>query len=214
MIGIGVTSYKRGYLLENFINSIEQFTTLDYHLHVAKDIDNIAKAKNHCLEALKDTDHVFLFDDDCYPISAGWDDFILHAHYVTGEHHFLYLNDSHIKLNTKYCISANYSTYRECGGVFMSFTRKALNKVGYFNPNYKKYGFEHAGISNRIYKAGLNSSPYLSLDSTKLFIKSLDYEQSIGSSLSSDEKNHFIKQNRPIFIDEITSDKIYYENTI
>jgi hypothetical protein len=162
----------------------------------------VAYSKNENLKALKDCDYIFLFDDDCYPIHEDWVNFFTSSN----ENHVLFLNDSHgliyKKQGTEY--------YRDCGGVFMMITKEIVLKVGAFG-DYGVYGFEHAGYSQRIYKARLTDAPYQMLSETNNYLKALDYEGTIKSSVSDEVKQIEIDKNRIKFVEEV-NDKNYFVN--
>jgi glycosyltransferase involved in cell wall biosynthesis len=53
----------------------------------------IAKSKNKCLELLEKCDHIFLFDDDFYPIKEGWEQIYIDTAQQTGIHHLCFTFD-------------------------------------------------------------------------------------------------------------------------
>lgn len=91
MIGIGVTTYNREDLLKTCIDNIIKNTKSEYKLVVVDDYSKmpiqdercqvirhesrrgVASSKNDCLRFLKGCEHFFLFDDDCWPKSTGWE---------------------------------------------------------------------------------------------------------------------------------------------
>lgn len=184
----------------------------DLTIYVSKDIPNIAKAKNECLHALRDCDHIFLFDDDCFPIKDGWVEFFINSSKNGLVDHLLYLTDRH----NKQLESFEHGGYLDCGGCFMYMKKSAINRVGYFNTKYKQYGFEHAGYSKRIYKKA--NILFLSLLKTPEYLYSLDYQgegewgikhrPSITDYKTMQES---LEYNRKVFQEEISGDKIYYE---
>lgn len=230
-IGIGITSYKRPEHLELCLRQIYKHTFtskvkevidkinntswyecdgVKYVIKEAKNIPNIAKAKNECLYALRDCDHIFLFDDDCFPIKDGWVDFFINSEVE----HSLYLTSRHRYYSG---IGIKVSFYHDCGGCFMYIRKDAFEKAGYFNLDYKQYGFEHVGYSNRIIKNELGTL-YPCLIGTDQYLYSLDYQgegnwgvkhkQSITDYKAIQES---IDYNRGVFQKEITGDKIYYD---
>lgn len=242
-VGIGLTSYKRPEHLELCLRQISKHTRgaycifaeglvssseikesvwavsgATYSLFVAKDIPNIAKAKNECLYNLRDCDHIFLFDEDCFPIKDGWVEFFVNnASVIAGAGHVLYLSDRHIRNNHGH--DNGIYSYKDCGGCFMYLTKHIIGKVGYFNTEYMQYGFEHAGYSNRIHKAGYTPlGSYCCLTNTSEYLYSLDYQgegswgvkhhQSIADYKAMQESTDY---NRKVFEKEITGTKIYYE---
>ena len=200
-IGIGVTTYNRPGCLAMWKYSIARHTFMNNVLiYVAEDTDSdrkgVAYRKNECLRALQDCDHIFLFDDDCYPIKDGWvENFI-----SSGENHLLFLNETHRKISQ----DDSKAWYHDCGGVFMYFKRDCLDKVGAFNEKFSIWGFEHAEYSNRIHLKGLTKHNYQSLLNTSEFIYSCDYSNPYhNSSIGTEEKIHYFKQNFELYKEPI-----------
>ena len=205
-IGIGVTTTpNRKEYAENWLKHFEQVKPTNYHLHIHEDVNykGVAYSKNQNLKTLQDCDYIFLFDDDCYPIKKGWTDYFINSN----ENHLLFLNEKHTMLAR----SGNVEHYANCGGVFMFITKKVLTEVGYINSAYGRYGFEHAGYSSRIYKAGLTRSPYQQLINTKDYLYAMDYSIEHKSSLTDEEKINEIRKNSKIFVNELNS-KNYFIN--
>lgn len=207
-IGIGISSFHRSEHLALCMKQIEKHTKGDDHLFIASNIPNIAKAKNECLYALKDCDHIFLFDDDTFVIKDNWIENFINS----GEEHLLYLTERHNPFDESF--DRTTKSYRDCGGCFMYIRKSVFDRVGYFNSEYKQYGFEHAGWSKR------TGHHYKSLNNTKDYIYSLDYQgegdwgvkhkPSITDYKAMQES---IDYNRKVFEKEINSDKIYYDYT-
>ena len=87
MIGIGIsTTVERKEVFYKTLSQIEKFApngskiiwVTDYH-H-----EGIAVTKNKCLAKLVECDHIFLFDDDLYPVKKGWADLYVEAAEMTG----------------------------------------------------------------------------------------------------------------------------------
>lgn len=137
----------------------------------------ISAAKNRCLEALMaepNCEHLFLFDDDSWPICDGW-----HKPYTTSP-------EPHLQANYAPAVSRwnqlweIYLTPRlvahHCGrGHMLYFKRKAIERVGGFDLRFK-YGFEHLEVSERIYAAGLTSFPYQDVPKSEKYIHWADAE--------------------------------------
>ena len=193
-VGIGVTTYKRPEMLEKCLASIEKYTKGGYKLHVAIDTDRdrkgVAYRKNECLRALKDCHHVFLFDDDCYPIKEGWEDLFINS----GQEHLLFLNNG---LHNLYGKLNSMHIYENCGGVFMYINKAAIERVGAFNEDFKTWGFEHAEYSIRILgEHGI----YPMLVGTEQYLYSEDYSNPLHkSSITNEEKQLLFDKNFPIF---------------
>lgn len=203
-IGIGITNFNRRNHLDLCLNQIKLHTKCEYNLFVAQDIPNIAKAKNECLFALKECEYIFLFDDDCFPIHQGWVEYFTKS----GHEHLLYLTNRHNQTSVR----DGYDTFMDSSGCFMYIHRSALEKVGYFNSEYKQYGFEHAGYSKRIQK------DFISLPSMYKYLYSLDlqgegdfgvrHKPSITDFKAMQES---IDYNRKVYEKEINGTQIYYD---
>ena len=216
-IGVGLTTTpNRKHLADEWLINFRKHTKEPYHLHIHEDINyrGVAYSKNENLKALKDCDYIFLFDDDCFPIHDDWVNFFVSS----GENHLLFMND---RFHGAYTTQTKaYKTdklnivvlkhYDNCGGVFMMLKKEVIDKVGAFG-NYSQYGFEHAGYSQRIFKARLTYLPYPMLMGTEFFIKALDYEGTIKSSVSDEVKQREIDKNRMKFIEEVNN-KNYFVN--
>ena len=204
-IGIGVTTTpNRKEYVDRWLEYFEKFKPANYHLHIHEDVHykGVAYSKNQNLYTLKDCDYIFLFDDDCFPIKSNWAEFFINS----GYNHLLYLEPKHTikaKIN-------DLEIFHNCGGVFMYLTKEVLNKVGYLNSEYGQYGYEHAGYSNRIYKAGLTDAPYQQLTNTDKYLYAMDYEIEHKSSIPTYKKDKLIEENRKVFIKELQSETIFY----
>lgn len=178
-IGVGVTTTSnRKQHYQEWLRSFHDHTPdsndpTKYVLFTAHDQPTIAQAKNMCLIALEDCDYIFLFDDDCFITREGWENYFIDAHRVTGEHHFLYLNK---RTHNFYKYENGLSFFHDCGGCFMFLTKDVVKHVGGMNKKYKRYGYEHAGYSQRIFRSGFNSAPYIMPQLASGYLFSMDYD--------------------------------------
>ena len=209
-IGIGVTTNEQA--------TWNGCAFIDYHDYSYRVGNNtIAIDKNWLIKLLYDLDcdYIFIFDDDCFPIREGWADFFINAHKKTGIDHFVLCKPDHNELIQRTPIVSLYQTGTGC---MMFLTRKVIEQVGYINPEYGKYGYEHAGYSWRIHQAGLTPSWYVSVNGWEKFIYSWDLDKEgaekhgfVRSHWDGEEyKNDYILQNQDVFYKEISSPKIYY----
>lgn len=234
MIGVGCITYNRPKHLELFMKQLTEFTIEEgYSGFIYEDLDHkgVAYSTNKCLEALKDCDHIFIFNDDCFPIKKGWEK----VYIETGLNHLLYFRETvdiekiktvnHPRLNLSYPTSNSLSEalamdsdrvqfykinyFTNCGGCLMYITKEVIEKVGYLNKDYGLYGYEHAGYSKRIHKAGLTPHPYMVPSNAGEYIYSLDYDNYLDfeidhkPSLTVKEAEESIKKNRKIFFEDI-----------
>lgn len=208
-IGIGITWLNRKEHLALCMEQLSKFMPENAKLHIEQDVNKkgVAFVKNQCLKELKDCDYIFLFDDDTFPIQEGWED--LYIGLSNNNKHLLYLNHSHV------CIDyfERLKIYKECGGALIFLTKEVVEKVGGFYPHYDRYGFEHAGYSQRIHKAGFTpDGQYLCPSSASEFICCLDYDKNIygikhkPSLLTSEvikyaeiNKGHYFKERENLF---------------
>lgn len=165
MIGIAITTTpERKELFEKTLSYINKFAPKNAFIYVHNDQyhEGINISKNRCIEALiiQGCEHLFLFDDDCYPISfEAFKIFIKsglnHACLTFGE-------KAHKGSNINLIKTINGIDYfSNARGVLLYFTRNAIEYCGGMDIEYKKYGFEHLGLSNRLYNRGLIPAPYI-----------------------------------------------------
>lgn len=208
-VGIGITTTpNRRILLHECLAKIRKHTKVaNLYVHNDEHYRGVAYSKNMCLYHLRYNSYIFLFDDDCYAVHNDWLDYMIDCFDYTGEHHFLYLNETHQPLDTRTHVGIR--TFKECGGVFMALTGKALSTVGYMDKAYKGWGFEHAGWSNRVHKHGLTSAPYMMPDKLPEYLFAYDYAGKIESSLNDKSKQTNYMHNFDVFKKELTEQPMY-----
>lgn len=195
-VGIGCITYNRPAHIQHWAKMIADYSPETAIVHIANDNverKGVAFRSNECLRELynEGCDYFFLFNDDCFPIKAGWEQFFIEALKASGQNHFIYTHEtpgvkliqSHPHYITQYLpepevtIEYRINQYDACNGVLMVMTRAAVEKVGGYNPAFKVYGYEHADYSNRIHLAGLNSmGAYLCPAGAEEYIYSLDLD--------------------------------------
>jgi glycosyltransferase involved in cell wall biosynthesis len=213
-VGIGITTRNRQKVLNASIDQQVKFLPPGAKLVVVDDAsdepvsgaayrfaDNvgIARAKNKCLELLDDCEHIFLFDDDAYPIADGW-----WLPYVTSpEPHLMYqfldlsgprkLNDV-----TEIYTDAEHFALSGPRGVMLYVERWLLDVVGGFDTVYDRFGYEHGDWSNRIHHSGATSWRYADVQGSSDLIYSLDEHEAVERSLTRQERAEFVKRNAVI----------------
>lgn len=242
-IGIGITTHNRPEVLRNTLYQLaEHFPYLpdrgklvivDDASTISIDLEEIqipcnywseyrfdqnvgiARAKNKCLELLDDCDHIFLFDDDIYPIVENW----WLPYIESGEPHLMYIFkdfatarrlDDTIELWRNDKIVA----YSHARGPMLYLRREVLDKVGGMDPIFGKWGYEHPDYSNRIFNAGLSSYRYADvIDSHKLFY-SHDEHETVITTVKGPERQAAIARNKEIYNSRIHSSQFvpYKEN--
>lgn len=148
----------------------------------------IPAAKNKCLELAK-YDHIFLFDDDTYPICDEW-----YLPYInSGKRHlcFTFLNSFKRKAGFKYHTLGN--------GCMLYVTRKCIDTIGGFDWNYGLGKYEHVDFSRRIYNAGLTESVFMDVDGSDKLLYCMDQKREIGRSFNKVEMRTLLQSGGVIF---------------
>lgn len=166
-----------------------------------------AWARNQALQELDGCEHIFLFDDDCWPVMAGW------AEYWAGECDRAEVRYSALPEAFKTGITGPQDW--TCGEELMTWDggigaalyqhRQALEVIGGYNERLFAYGFEDAGRADRAQRAGLtgptrNAAPLRLL----AYIHSADvFGENPTPSYSVEEKEAHIAANRPAYEAEL-----------
>jgi hypothetical protein len=173
-IGVGITVTSARPEHEKYWQDIAFNLTEGMTVTFVKDVKGIAAAKNECLRRLKDCDHIFLFDDDCFPIANGWESLFIEASNKTQYHHFNYLCRTQSIRPIEYMEGVDIVAYNNTAGCMMYLTKELLSKVGAFNEAFGIYGYEHAEYSFRCMKAQETIHAYVCPAEAQNYIYSLD----------------------------------------
>jgi GT2 family glycosyltransferase len=211
-VGIAISTFNRPDILDLSLYFFKKYTNLNNRIIVYDDgsFNNelnknicdkygveyfyhqnrgIAKTKNKCIEKIDDCDHLFLFDDDVFPIKQNWENIYIDLNKNTNNHHFLlmYDNSNHSYIGEGKKIENNLSIYQACGGVLFYITKEVLKVCGGYLKDFSFYGHEHTEFSYRINKAGLTPSGYfLSPTNAKEYFYILDYGIDINNIIFKD----------------------------
>lgn len=216
-IGIGCLTYNRPKHLELWKKQMDKYCPKDSFVYIAEDTDEdrkgIAFRSNECLSvltALKGSDYIFLFNDDCFPIKEGWVDFFISAYQSSGQHHFNYLRET--PTIRKIGSENGIDIFNNTGGCFSFYTKEVIEKVGGYHQGYGRYGMEHCGYTNRIHQAGLTPmGMYLSVAGADEYLYAMDYQFNLPfnklvnhkSSMPAAEMISEIQKNNSIFATDI-----------
>lgn len=213
-IGIGVTTMGiRPIKDASYKSGCRPDTDDVYLVHTDHGRLGPAAAKNETMRKLYDMGctHMFLFDDDCYPVMGGW------AQYVTenAAHHglqYVGLPEAFKSRPASLQLQGELLFWDGMLGCFLFQTREMMDTVGYYNRNYVRYGFEDSGRNDRMRRAmGYASGNHPSLLRLPSYIHSEDvFGEDPEPNLSREEKEKFIAVNRPEWTREVTSDQLYY----
>lgn len=218
-IGIGITTKDRGAMARETIRQWRLYTPADIKIVVVDDASaipvkdatfrfkrsvGIARAKNKCLELLDNCEHIFLSDDDVYPIAHDW-----WVPYInSGEKHLSYIFPMVNKTASDIIESTDkINIWSHPRGCLLYIHYDVLDRVGGMNTNYGKWGYEHKDWSNRIHNAGLTPYPYMDvIDSHKIF-KSLDQDGSVGSTIGGVWQSQYTKAYKEEYEKSLTSNE-------
>ena len=225
MIGIGCITYNRPQHLKHWQEQIKKYSEDGYLIHIAddsKERKGVAQRTNECLRNLSNCDYIFIFNDDCFPIQKGWENYFINSSIECEQQHFQMLIESN--LNKLIAIASDLdkkdftavNVYENTNGCMMFMTKKCIESIGGYNVDFGLYGFEHADYSNRIHKAGLTPlGKYTCPTKANKFIFALDLEAETElhrtlkhkSSIEPIEAINSITKSSSIYIN---STQIYY----
>lgn len=182
-IGIGITTRGRDKYLERSLLKHLKHLPPNANIVVVEDGSNapkifndnikyftfrenvgIPKAKNKCLELLEDCEHIFLFDDDIWPITEDWwlpyvESPEAHLSYCWSDiRPGMYGNAHYYSIGKRlYEDDKLFSFSHPRGQMLYIDAKKVLLRVGGFDPAYGKGMVEHVDWSWRIHNAGLST---------------------------------------------------------
>lgn len=208
-IGIGVTTTPSRQISEEIIKYKKD--SAQFEVFCDNDRKGVSFARNSLLNLLKDNDYIFLFDDDCYPIMSGWEEYFINQAETFGTHYILMPESFKSDLIR---VEGEMGIWSGGIGAFSFQTKHALETIGGFNESYDRYGYEDAARQVRANRAGLtnvengyNTCPIRGLS----YIFSMDvYGRNPAPNLSFEEKMDLIALNRAEFEKEVSGDQIFY----
>lgn len=158
----------------------------------------IVTSKNASLSALMDAgcEHLFLWDDDAWPIADGW-----HLPYIESpEPHLAYqfldlagrnkLNDIAVLYRDE-----KHVAYTGQRGVMLYYHRIAIEKVGGFDTVYGRGMYEHSDLALRIHNAGLTTWAYADVVGSEKLIHSLDEHEAVERSVPRPDRQALVERN-------------------
>jgi hypothetical protein len=197
-VGVGITTHNR---YETFSDTYRRIVELSPGLKVVVVDDasteavpeatfrfdtqaGIARSKNKCLELLEECEHIFLFDDDCYPLVEDW----WRPYVESPEPHLMRIFED---LATKTKLRDMEVVYRDSRhvaytgprGPMLYVDRRVLDVVGGMDLGFGLWGWEHGDWSNRIHAAGLTSWRYADVAGSDQFVYCLDEHEAVTRSV-------------------------------
>lgn len=201
-VGIGITTRNRSQTLQKTLDQIRKHTPEVFTIVVVDDASDdvhrsalvrfkenvgVARAKNACLSLLSDCDHIFLFDDDTFPIGKDWwKPYVEHP-----EPHLMYQfklpNKPKTDMQELYRDEKTVA-YSHTRGAMIYIDRKVLSVVGGFDTKYGLGGFEHPDWTNRIHNAGLTTHRAMDIPNSCELLYCLDQDSRVESTIPKDIK--------------------------
>lgn len=189
-IGVGITTHNRYPVFKSTYDEIKRLTpgakivvVDDASTDIVEEATHrfdvnvgVARAKNKCLELLDDCEHIFLFDDDTYPLVKDW-----WKPYVESPEQHLMLNFTHFADGTKIHDAEivykddNLVAQSHSRGCMLYVERRVLDVVGGFDTAYGLAMYEHVDWSRRIYNAGLTRFAFADVPDSEKLIHNIDY---------------------------------------
>ncbi|EPR9083345.1 glycosyltransferase family 2 protein [Cronobacter dublinensis] len=158
----------------------------------------IVAAKNASLEALIDAgcEHLFLWDDDAWPIAGGWWTPYTNSPEPHLAYQFLDLAGPR-KLNDLSVLYRDdkHIAYTGQRGVMLYYHRSAIEKVGGFDPIYGRGMYEHSDLALRIHNAGLTTWAYADVVGSEKLIHSLDEHEAVERSVPKPDRQALVERN-------------------
>lgn len=151
----------------------------------------IARAKNKCLELLDDCEHIFLFDDDIYPIVDEW----WKPYVESPEPHLMWMFDKPINdpggsQIVEIFRDSKHVSYHVTRGAMLYVHRSVLDVVGGMDPAFGKWGWEHVSWSDRIHSAGLTTWRYTDVVGSDKLMHSMDHHCEVKGTATEDAKKY------------------------
>lgn len=167
--------------------------------HYFNERAGIPRVKNKCLQLAMEVGakHIFLFDDDCYPLCNDW-----HLHYINSPYPHLCFTWPHKyqdQAGKQYWQENGHTFYTLGNGCMMYFTRECIDRVGGFRTEYGMGSYEHVDLSHRIHRAGIIPHPFIDVTDSDKLLYSMDANNEVERTFTAQEKAKLIQRNYPIF---------------
>ena len=221
-IGIGITTHNRQNIFDETFKQIKLFTP-NTKIVVVDDASTIpckkatyrfetnvgiAQAKNKCLELLDDCEHIFLFDDDCFPTQKNW----WQPYVDSREPHLMYVFQDFAtgrKLNDTKVLYADDTLvgYSHPRGCMLYFDRKVLDVVGGYNVEFGRWGYEHGDLSNRIFNNHLTTFRFGDVPGSNVLFHSADEHETAPGTVTGQERQTLLKHNKILYDKQMMSKK-------
>lgn len=167
----------------------------------------VARAKNKCLELAMRTgaEHLFLFDDDTWPISDDW----WKPYLDSPEPHL-----AHSWNLQKIFADDRHTAWHASGGTVLYYTREVIADVGGMRTDFGTWGCEHVNLSDRIHNRGWTSWRYADITGAERLFYECDRERARNghkSTATPEQRQHNAGPGRELWISRIHTDDEFVE---
>ena len=214
MIGLAISTHRRPAVLAKALAGWAAAEVPDL-LVVTHDVngDGVAATKNRGIAALMADpriEHLFLADDDIWPVRSHW-----WAPYVrSGQPHLMHVWGKRRFIREDPELGLSEWTWPR--GVLLYVTREVVDRVGGMRTEFHQAG-EHAEWSRRIYSCGFTRAPFQDALAAKSGIwHCLDYTRAVPSSLPAQRYSPEDTQRRHELYDRFrgSTDFVEYRNRL
>lgn len=209
-VGLGVITLGVRQIHRNIIEKTHSDTLI--RIQTDDQRQGVARTRNACMRYLMEQgcDYLFMFDDDCYPVMNGWEQYFIEQHLASGSHFF---GIPEVFKSKPLALQGEVVRWDSIVGCFSFQTRRLMEEVGYYNVAYQRYGYEDAARNRRCIRSGLcgDSQSFPSPLRAPAYIYSEDvYGVVAVQNMTQAEKAVYIGRNAAEFQKEMSSDRIYY----
>jgi hypothetical protein len=143
----------------------------------------VATAKNKCLDLLMaaGVDHLFLFDDDVWPVADEW----WRPYVESPEPHL-----AHTWGLTPIWQDQHHTAWHASGGTMLYYTRAVINDVGGMRTDFGMWGCEHVNLSDRIHNRGHTTWRYADVTGSERLFHALDKDPGHRSVATAGDRAH------------------------
>lgn len=205
-IGVGVITMGlrplKDYLLKDGV---------DFFVYKDEERKGPAHGRNKVLEHFDGYDHIFIFDDDAWPLMRGWEDYFIEQAVLHNVHYMAI--PEWFKGDIVGC-QGEMLEWSDSLAAITYQSKHAVEVIGGYNTAYERYGYEDIARNFRaVHKAGLSTRQGVHCFPARgpAYIYYSDaYGTTEVANLTPEEKAHYTEKNYHLFQEEINSDRIYY----
>lgn len=214
-VGVGVITMQNRQIKSELLNLISGPTA--FYVHVDHERNGPGYGRNECIKNLYDSDcdHIFLFDDDTFPVIKGWQDYFIE--WATRNHIESFAYPNRAKFGEPVAKEGDVEYWHWCTTPFQYLSRKMVDTVGYYNTAYDRYAYEDLAYLYRARVSGLcgygigDAAP----EKVDTYIHSMDFlggdnDFSVEANMSLKTKDDYAELNHGVFQQEVSSGILYY----